>query len=64
MDKGHLVYEYNMMEIERYNGRSEEPLKPGKHRITVDTKIAKPAANTGLSMSEIKSDFNLLNSMA
>ncbi len=44
MEKGHLVYEYNMMEIERYNGRSEEPLKPGKHRITVDTKIAKPAA--------------------
>jgi hypothetical protein len=44
MDKGYLVYEYNMMEIERYNGRSEEPVKPGKHRITVDTKIAKPAA--------------------
>lgn len=44
MEKGHLVYEYNMMEIERYNGRLAEPLKPGKHRITVDTKIAKPAA--------------------
>ena len=44
MDKGHLVYEYNMMEIERYIGRSEEPLKPGRHKITVDTKIARPAA--------------------
>ena len=44
MDKGHLVYEYNMMEIERYIGRMAEPLKPGEHQISVDTKIAKPAA--------------------
>jgi arylsulfatase A-like enzyme len=42
VDKGRLVYEYNMMMIERYIGRSAEALAPGKHRITVDTTIAKP----------------------
>ncbi len=44
MDRGHLVYEYNMMMIERYSGRSPAPLSPGQHRITVDTTIAKPGA--------------------
>ncbi len=44
MDKGQLVYEYNMMMIERYVARSSQPLPPGKHRITVDTTIARPAA--------------------
>jgi arylsulfatase len=44
MERGHLVYEYNMMMIERTSGRSIEPLSPGKHRITVDTTIAKPGA--------------------
>ncbi len=42
MDKGHLVYEYNMMMIERYIGRSDAPLAAGKHEIVVDTSIAKP----------------------
>ena len=32
------------MPIERFTGRSAEALTPGKHQITVDTKIAKPAA--------------------
>ena len=31
-----------MMMIERYIGRSADPLPPGKHRITVDTAIARP----------------------
>ena len=44
MDKGHLVYEYNMMIIERYIARTTETLAPGKHRIEVDTTIAKPGA--------------------
>ena len=44
MDDGHLVYEYNMMIIERYTARSEEKLAPGKHKIEVDTTIAKPGA--------------------
>jgi arylsulfatase len=43
MEKGHLVYEYNMMMIERYIGHSAEAVAAGKHRITVDTSIAKPA---------------------
>jgi len=44
MDKGELVYEYNMMIIERYTARSKEKLTKGKHRIEVDTTIAKPGA--------------------
>ena len=37
MDKGELVYEYNMMIIERYIARSKETLAAGKHRIEVGT---------------------------
>ncbi len=44
LDKGRLVYEYNMMIIERYTARSKEKLVAGKHRIEVDTTIAKPGA--------------------
>jgi arylsulfatase len=44
MDKGELVYEYNMMIIERTIARSKNKLAAGKHRIEVDTTIAKPGA--------------------
>ena len=44
MDKGDLVYEYNMMIIERTIARSRGKLAAGKHRIEVDTTIAKPGA--------------------
>ena len=44
MDKGELVYEYNMMIIERTIARSKGKLAAGKHRIEVDTTIAKPGA--------------------
>jgi hypothetical protein len=44
MDEGHLVYEYNMMVIERYTARSEDKLAPGRHKIEVDTTIPKPGA--------------------
>ena len=44
MDDGQLVYEYNMMIIERYIGRSKEKLAAGKHKIEVNTTIAKPGA--------------------
>lgn len=44
MDKGHLVYEYNMMIIERYSAKSTTPLPAGKHSIEVDTRISKPGA--------------------
>ena len=37
MDKGELVYEYNMMIIERYTARSKDKIAAGKHRIEVDT---------------------------
>ena len=44
MDKGQLVYEYNMMIIERYTARSASKVAPGKRRIEVTTKLesAKP----------------------
>ena len=40
MDKGQLVYEYNMMIIERYVARSASKLPAGKHRIEVSTQLA------------------------
>jgi arylsulfatase len=42
MDQGELVYEYNMMEIERYSVRSNAKLAAGKRKIEVDTTIARP----------------------
>ena len=52
MDKRQLVYEYNMMIIERYQARSATPRSPpGKHRIEVETTIAKPAGPGGRSCS-------------
>jgi arylsulfatase len=44
MDKGHLIYEYNMMLIEQYSARSATPLAAGKHTIEVITDIKGPAA--------------------
>jgi arylsulfatase len=44
MDNGQLIYEYNMMIIERTIVRSKEKLGAGKHNIEVDTTIAKPGA--------------------
>jgi len=51
LDEGELVYEYNMMIIERYIARSKEKLAPGKHRIEVDTTIEKPGAPTEVVLS-------------
>ncbi|MFH0342109.1 MAG: arylsulfatase [Chromatiales bacterium] len=42
MDKGHLVYLYNMMIIEQYTARSESQIAAGKHKIEVVTTIAGP----------------------
>ena len=44
MDKGELVYEYNMLEIERYSVRASEKIAAGKRKIEVDTTIARPGA--------------------
>lgn len=51
MDQSHLVYEYNMMMIERYVSRSPQPLEAGKHRIVIDTDIARPAAPATVSIT-------------
>ena len=51
MDKGELVYEYNMMEIERYTARSRDRIPVGKRRIEVDTVIAKPGAPAEIVLS-------------
>lgn len=39
LDKGQLVKEYNMMMIERYSARSAQTLRPGTHRIEVETTL-------------------------
>jgi len=44
MDQGHLVYEYNMLLIEKYTARSQHKLAPGRHTILVDSSIPKPGA--------------------
>jgi len=44
MDKGQLIYEYNMLIIERTTAKSEVKVTPGKHRIEVDETIARPGA--------------------
>ena len=42
MDKGHLVYEYNMMIIERFVARSPGPIPAGRRRIEVSTVLDGP----------------------
>jgi arylsulfatase len=51
MDKGVLVYEYNMMIIERFTARSATVLPAGKHHIEVVTTIAKPAGPAEVTLS-------------
>ena len=51
LDAGHLVYEYNMMMIERSSGRSTAPLTPGKHSIIVTTSIPKPAGAADVTIT-------------
>ena len=40
LDQGKLVYEYNMMIIERYTARSINRIPAGRHRIDVTTSLA------------------------
>lgn len=42
MENGKIVYEYNMMMIERYTGETKAALSPGRHEIEVVTKILSP----------------------
>ena len=48
---GYLVYEYNMMIIERYIGRSKDALRAGRHTIEVDTQIAKPGSAADVAIA-------------
>jgi arylsulfatase len=42
MDQGHLVFEYNLMIIDRSIAKSAEKISPGKHTIVVDTTLKAP----------------------
>ena len=44
MDKGQLVYEYNMLIIERTTTKSDAKIASGKHKIEVAETIARPGA--------------------
>lgn len=44
VENGKLVYEYNMLIIEKYTIEAKEKLTPGKHQIEVITSIVKPGA--------------------
>lgn len=51
MDQGRLVYEYNMLEIERTQVRSKDKLASGKRRIGIDTTIGKPGGPAEVVLS-------------
>jgi arylsulfatase A-like enzyme len=42
LDKGQLVFEYNLMIIDRSIAKSREKLPPGKHTIVVKTSLSTP----------------------
>ena len=44
LDQGQLVYEYNMLIIERTVARAEKKLAAGKHKIEIRETIARPGA--------------------
>ena len=42
MDHGYLVFEYNLMIIDRSIAKSADKITPGKHTIVVETKLKAP----------------------
>jgi arylsulfatase len=42
MENGKIVYEYNMMLIERYTIQTDQPLSAGKHKVEIITQVQKP----------------------
>lgn len=42
MDDGYLVFEYNLMIVQRFIAKSKEKLASGKHTIVVDTSLKSP----------------------
>ncbi len=53
MDNGYLVFEYNLMIIDRSIAKSQERIAPGKHTIVVDTnlKVPRPGAPADIVLS-------------
>ena len=53
MDKGQLVFEYNLMIIDRSIAKSQDKISPGKHTIVVNTalKAPKPGAPADIVLS-------------
>lgn len=53
LDEGHLVFEYNLMIIDRSIAKSVEKIPPGKHTIVVETllKTPKPGAPAEIVLS-------------
>jgi len=53
MDNGHLVFEYNLMIIDRSIAKSQEKIAPGKHIIVVETnlKVPRPGAPADIVLS-------------
>jgi hypothetical protein len=43
LDEGYLVYEYNMLIVDRFQARSTAPIPGGPHVITVTTRFDSPA---------------------
>ena len=63
MDNGALVYEYNMLIIDRYQARSAAPIAAGQHVITVDTVFAS-AEPMGQAMVTLSVDGAEVGSVA
>jgi arylsulfatase len=53
MDHGHVVFEYNLMIIDRTIARSVEKINPGKHTVVVSTTLMalKPGAPADIVLS-------------
>ena len=53
LDQGHLVFEYNLMIIDRTIAKSAEKIPPGKHTVIVSTtlKAPKPGAPADIVLS-------------
>ena len=51
MENGKLVYEYNMMIIERYTVETKEKLAAGKHQVEIVSTISKPGAPASIVIS-------------
>ncbi len=51
LDQGYLVYEYNMLVIERTIAKSAEKLPPGPHIVEIEESISKPGAACDVVLS-------------